>query len=1173
MMMVGIMTCHATADDADRLRDFSISPPIPEPAIYPCILTWIQERLTSDTNAPFPTLADIYYSALGIPLAARTNDARWDSITPRTLTFLRLFRSLPPSWGASDLVEAMHKCGMDVGFLDTLPEAVLAPLQDAVCIVQVNPPISWPKDLLGLVNRGDITLVREPGKKPRIPHVNLLAPTHVATWDYQLLCQSVDDFNSVGYDEGEGTERQAVVRALFKDDRRLNEAQSLLSTHKAQVVRLDAQPSWSESYYLEKQKELVARMATGTLAIPAGRAMLYYGLRFPLLTQKFHIGGFNLSCVVKPTNVTVGVDRSLFTEEKVCWAFFHQGVAAGLAISPQAKGIDTSWILYNKPGQDLSNRHAGFLLALGLNGHLRSVAKWVAFKYLTPKHTMTSIGLLLGLAASYLGTMDSLVTRLLSVHVTRMLPRGAADLNLSPLTQTTGIMGIGLLYCSSQHRRMSEIMVSELEYIEEEDEEEPLRSECYRLAAGFALGFINLGRGADLRGLHDMKLTERLLTLASAPKKVEFVHVLDRSTAAATIAITLIFMKSEDQIVARKIDVPDSVLQFDYVRPDVLLLRTVAKNLILWSQITPTFDWIRDSLPGPYQHRHRNLSANARQKSRPARVTADIPFFSILAGLCLAIGLRFAGSADLRARDLLVHYLDAFMALAKPGPDQNSIPEGDEEAAAAVAAGGMPRHDVRAAVDCARNCQDVVALAAAAVMAGTGDLVVLRRLRSLHGRDHHPAPSELDAVNGAPDAGGNATTYGSHMAAHLAIGALFLGCGTATFGTSDLAVAALLAAFYPVFPTSVTDNQAHLQAFRHFWVLATDNRCLVTKDLSTGLPVSVPVEIRLKKTQRPDADKDAPAVLRRTTPCLLPPLETIENVRTDAGPAFWDLTIDFSSNRNDKDKLSTKSSKAHGASSTTREPQPPLDSFRITRPQQSVYLRRRPAREHPFAATLRALGHRGGAVTSRASKGGQIRASTGNPLEWVLSAAAPLRTLTHTERAIVLGADAATASVGTTPGGVPSSGGAGGGGAFGAGHTSGSEPAGAVGVASSTAVDARLVLETAVGGWRATGSASPGIHDDDGDSGGAGVGRHQSRPAVPLEASRDELLGLRLLFAWAEKRRERLLASSGTRAEEHDGTGDVDGGEQDGSGWWLRDSVVEMLKGRVWLAAREEDED
>lgn len=842
-------------------------------------------------------------------------DKRWDAITTRTLMFKRFFKVIKPKSTAVGMVEAMQDCGFNNYVLETLPEAVLAPLQDAISLCQPHPPSQWSNDLLDLVKRSDISLIVKPTRRLRHAMANILAPTHMATWDFKLLCQSVEEANNTGYDEGEGTERQAVIRTLFKDDRRLNEAQDLLSTHKARVVRLNPDPSWPESEYLEKQKELVSRIATGTLAIPAGRALLYYSLRFPLITQKFHIGGFNLNCIVKPTNVTVGVDKTLFTEEKVCWGFFHQGVAAGLAISPQAKGIDTSWILYNKPSQELSNRHAGFLLALGLNGHLKGVAKWVAFKYLTPKHTMTSIGLLLGLAASYMGTMDSLITRLLSVHATRMLPRGAAELNLSPLTQTSGIMGIGLLYCNSQHRRMSEIMLSEIEHIDEEDEEEPLRSECYRLAAGFALGFINLGKGGDLKGLHDMKLTEKLIAHATATKNVEIVHILDRAAAGAVMAIALIFMKSEDQIVARKIDVPDSVLQFDYVRPDILLLRTVTKNLILWSKIEPTFTWIRDSLPVPYRARHK-LQGTTKLRS------TDLPFFSILTGICFSIALRFSGSASTKVRDLLLHYLDQFIRIsnieATPRPHPDAAPLYDEELARSNA----------------RTCQDILALSCSIVMAGTGDIPVLRRLRSLHGRDNPDVP------------------YGSHLAAHLAIGSLFLGCGTVTFGSSNMAIAALLVSFYPIFPTSVMDNRSHLQAFRHFWVLATEQRCLVAKDVLTGQPVSVSVQIKMKQ------ESSSEHILYRTTPCLLPPLDQISSLSTSCGPRFWDVELDFSNE----------------------------ELRRAFAQTQSIYLQRRPPREGAFTSTLRTLGND--------DKGD-------NPLEWIFGLD-KLRGVSYAERAALL---------------------------------------------------------------------------------------------------------------------------------------------------------------------------
>ncbi|KAI1169875.1 hypothetical protein F4777DRAFT_160930 [Nemania sp. FL0916] len=940
---------------------------------------------------------------------------------PRIGIFDRLFQKLESSRPSPvGFVEAMHQSGITKAVLESLPEAILAPLQDAIIQCQPNPPPKWPTGVLELVDRADVDSILLPVNSHHNYSTNVLAPTHSASWDFNSLCQNVMDFNDTPTDDAAENDKQAVIRAIFKDDRRLDETKIILNTTKPRSVRVDPLPEWTEPYYLEQQKEVVTRLATNTLSIPAGRGLMNYGLRFPLLTQKFHMHGFVLNCTVKPQNVTVGIEKSLFTEERIAWAFFHSGVAAGLSISRDAKGIDTSWILYNKPGNDLNNRHAGFLLALGLNGHLKDVAKWVAFKYLTPKHTMTSIGLLLGLAASYIGTMDSLITRLLSVHVTRMLPRGAAELNLSPLTQTTGIMGIGLLYCKSQHRRMSEIMMSEIEHIETEDDEEPLRSECYRLAAGFALGFINLGKGADLKGLHDMRITEKLLTLSSATKKVEQVHILDRSSAAAVVAIALIYMKSEDHIVARKIDVPEATLQFDYIRPDILLLRTVAKHLILWSKIEPSHEWVCNNLPRRYHYRMETTMRSFDDSSRGPLDSTHLPFLTILAGLCFSLALRYAGSSNHTVRDLLLIYLHRFYAQCKDvRPDAT--------------------FDDRCVQVAARMCLDVLALSCAIVMAGTCDLKVLRILRSLHGRNDSD------------------TTYGSHMATHMAIGVLSLGCGTQTFNTSNLATASLLVAFYPVFPDSVQDNKSHLQAFRHFWVLATDPRCLVTKDVATNAPVSVPISIHLKRSSGSEDDEI------RTTPCLLPPLSEISTIRTTSSE-FWNLTLDFD---------------AHPEY---------IEAFNHT---QALYLRRRPITDSPFAATIMALGR------EDEGSGTSVTENAAQPLAWLFDHVPSVQRLTHAERSLVLDRSVGGPDVGDAAGNV---------------------------------VDARLILEESL-----------------------------SNP------NRDDMLGLKGLFEWVEWRAKRAH-------EQQDSENEVQG-SPDHSDWsndgWLRESVVEGLKGRVWAAGRE----
>ncbi|KAI4155192.1 MAG: hypothetical protein LQ341_000225 [Variospora aurantia] len=806
----------------------------------PSIMHHTEKILVGSTSRPFMTLLDLvnlpdepskYFTA---PQGLRE---RVQSLTPRTIAIANLFTTANPT-SMEFSVENIVSSRLDFPLLETLPESIAMPIRSSISRAQASPSISWRYDILGMVGRDDLLQLGQTGTHSRhVTKTSSVSTVH-AVRDVHTICASTVEVESIGaYDGSAEADRQSITRMIFKDDQRFAEAAKILHPLTAPTAWCIPEPAWSDTELLEAQQELVKVIATRTLSVSPGRSLLFYNARSPLLTEKFPIHGFTLSCVMKPTNTTVTADRNAYTEEKVSWAFFHAGVEAGLSISKDAKGITTSWLHFNKP-HELKNRHAGFLLALGLNGHMKNVAKWASYKYLSPKHTMTSIGFLLGTSASYLGTMDLNIARLLSVHVKRMLPAGAAELNLSPITQTGSIMGIGLLYYNTQHRRMSEIMLSEIENAVQEENGSPsedLRNEGYRLAAGFALGFINLGRGMDLKGLHDMQIVERLLVLAVGTKKADLVHVLDKATAAATVAIALVFMKTGDATLARKIDVPDTLHQFDYVRPDILLLRTVARHLIMWDQIRPSAAWMHAQLPLAFQNR--------RQLDVRSVSSQELPYMNVLAGLCLSLGLRYAGTGLLEVRSLLCRQLDQFMLICRL-PSTN--------------------YDRRLTRITARNCQDTVALAAACVMAGTGDLQVFRRLRALHGR--------ADAE----------TTYGSHLAAHLAIGVLFLGGGTHSFGTSNVAVASLLCAFYPLFPTTVLDNRSHLQAFRHFWVLAAEPRCLVVRDVDTHRPLSTPMTVELRNGTS----------LQMTAPCLLPDMETITSIGT-ADPAYWPVNLDF----------------------------------------------------------------------------------------------------------------------------------------------------------------------------------------------------------------------------------------------------------------------------------------
>lgn len=238
----------------------------------------------------------------------------------------------------------------------------------------------------------------------------------------------------------------------------------------------------------------------------------------------------------------------------------------------------------------------------------------------------------------------------------------------------------------------------------------------------------------------------------------------------------------------------------------------------------------------------------------------------------------------------------------------------------------------------------------AIVMAGSGDLDVFRRLRKLHGRTSVDIP------------------YGSHLAAHMAIGILFLSSGTYSLGTSNLAIAALLCALYPRFPQSISDNKHHLQPFRHFWALAVESRCLVARDVETNRPCSIPITITLRNA----------AELHRTAPCIIPEVSTISRIST-ASPQYWSIILDFENNEQ------------HVAA---------FDR------SQTIYVHRRSAYASTstmFQATLQAL-EEAVQATNTASL-----SSANSRLEWLLRLGC-FAGLDRSERALLLPADAGAPS-------------------------------------------------------------------------------------------------------------------------------------------------------------------
>jgi anaphase-promoting complex subunit 1 len=168
------------------------------------------------------------------------------------------------------------------------------------------------------------------------------------------------------------------------------------------------------------------------------------------------------------------------------------------------------------------------------------------------------------------------------------------------------------------------------------------------------------------------------------------------------------------------------------------------------------------------------------------------------------------------------------------------------------------------------------------VMAGTGEISCLRRLRFAYGMYHqtmyHPS-----------------FKYGIHVATHMSLGLLFLGGGRFTLGTSDAAIACMVTAFFPRAHHMSSDNKSFLQALRHLWVLAIEPRCLIARDVETTEVVYLPVKITVN-------DGKEVGTTQLISPTLIPDLDKLAAIRVDT-PRYWPFHFDTANIPRHKESL------------------------------------------------------------------------------------------------------------------------------------------------------------------------------------------------------------------------------------------------------------------------------
>ncbi|WVZ98102.1 hypothetical protein U9M48_043581 [Paspalum notatum var. saurae] len=775
--------------------------------------------------------------------------------------------------------------------LDLLPVGVSLLLRHALDKCRDSPPDDWPATAYVLVGREDLATTKMGSVRKEntlwnndnltsmsVPYMLHLQPVTIPTSASDIPTSEIlnaEDLDSNYKSVEDGMEHifTSSTQLRFGHDLRLNEVRRLLSSSRPVAIQTPTNPSVSDQ---DLQQQQLWNFAQRTTALPFGRGAFTLATTYTLLTEVLVFPKLVLAGrLPAQQNATVNLDlSSRGVSEFKSWAEFHNGVAAGLRLAPFKEKMLRTWIQYNRPSEP-NFTHAGLLLAFGLHEHLRVLTMTDAYRYLSQEHDITTLGLLLGLAASHRGTMDPAISKMLYFHVPSRHPSSTLELELPTLLQSAAVMGIGLLYEGSAHALTMKILLGEIGRRSGGDN--VLEREGYAVAAGSALGFVALGHGSDAFGFMDTFL-DRLFEYIGSKEVYHEKHLnsttaddqsgntgqmmdgaqinVDVTAPGAIIAIALIFLKAESEEIAARLSIPNTYFDLQYVRPDFVMLRIIARNLILWSRIQPTKGWIDSQIPETVRSGVSNMSEGAIDSDEFDAEALFQAYVNIVTGACIALGLKYAGSRNGDAQELLYAYTVHFLNEIKHIPIRTS----------SILPKGLQQYVDRGTLEL---CLHLIVLSLSLVMAGSGNLQTFRLLRYLRGRI-----SAEGQVN-----------YGLQMAVSLAIGFLFLGGGTHTFSTQNSAIAALLISLYPRLPTGPNDNRCHLQAFRHLYVIATEPRWVQTVDVDTELPVYCPLEVTVAETDYYDETKYC-----EVTPCLLPERSVLKSIRV-CGPRYWPQVI------------------------------------------------------------------------------------------------------------------------------------------------------------------------------------------------------------------------------------------------------------------------------------------
>ena len=569
-----------------------------------------------------------------------------------------------------------------------------------------------------------------------------------------------------------------ITKQLSNNDVMLREASKILDTTQTMRIKSKYLDNIPEDKWDIECQTILTKICSRRFSALVGKGALNFGTLHTLITETLKIPKINLSAYTPPNETRITLEIKENNEKDIplnTWPDFHNGVATGLNLYKDIMQYDTNqlrtWIFYQRP-ETPKNDHGGYLFGLGLLGFLDSFLPTDIYQYLRPGHDATSVGILLGLAASRIGKMDENTSKTLCLHIPNLIPP-TYDIEISINVQTAAIVGIGLLHKGTCNRVMTEMTLSQIGRKPTSDKS--LDRDGYSLASGYALGLINLGKGTRAPSIKDLDLDLRLIRFVEGGKIMDPPKSMLSSTynmdnqkcssvregnfvnthitaPAALVALALIYLKSNNREIANKLTIPNSFSSIEFANPNNILLKMVTKNLIMWDEISNTKEFIYNQIPDLIRFIFEKPLKEVHKKFELIYNIEEIDFHTvcliytnIIAGCIMAMGLKYAGTGDKQACKTIVEEINFFRRmkvakcdLANDKYNKNSI----------------DNYNL-----CTYLC--VCTLAISLIMSGTCDSKCLKLFKGIKRK--------------VEDA--SSMHYGFSMAMHMAIGFLFLGNG------------------------------------------------------------------------------------------------------------------------------------------------------------------------------------------------------------------------------------------------------------------------------------------------------------------------------------------------------------------------------------------------------------